>query len=558
MCAKGQRLKKQLLLISLSVTMIAWMTLVQLASQMGAANAETTEPLPPLEWLDLGEQAFYPGELGISEGQSVVVNNLLYVFGGYEFCCFPIRRVYRFDPTTNIWTRLADLPQGTTHTGIATDGTDIYLAGGYVENLEEQHRIPGSEKVWRYNVGANTYTALPNLPKKASTGQLVYVKGKLHYIGGTTPITQEQDLPDHFTFDLKTYATNPNVQWVDITSSAGLPNPRQHSGIAVVDNQIYYIGGQYKHNDVLVPQDDVHRYDPQTNTWTQLADMPAPRNHMSNTTVVLNGKIIVMGGQKNHGDGQDDVYQFNPTTNTWTTLPALPMEQYSAIGGVINGVLYFGTGDKGNFNNDRRRMVKGVFGATPTPTTTLASTLSPTITAQPVTELLTDGGFEDGSDVWTVKGASGDRVKCNKPGKTIAYGGQCAFQFKGGGADGTAENSSLSQKLTAGAGLPAFAAGDALALQAYVNVKQNPADADLMIVVKFGDATAKVKRKRPLNTNSGYQLVSDSFTLPSAVVGSIKVTVKHRSTNGKLLVDALSLKRQPNAQLQPETLLPLP
>jgi hypothetical protein len=351
-----------------------------------SANAQTGMEYNAIDWVDLARSAWYPSFAGISEGQSVVVGNKLYVFGGYEQCCIPIRKSYVFDPAFNTWQPLLDLPQGTTHTGIATDGTDIYLAGGYVETPDKLYRIPGYEKVWRYNVALNTYTALPDLPKRASTGQLVYVNGKLHYIGGTTPDTQIADLPDHYVFDLQAYKANPDdptIVWTDITHIAPLPNPRQHAGAVVVDGKIYYVGGQYYHNDTLVPQNDVHRYDPLTNQWEQMADMPLLLNHMSNTIVVWEGRIIVLGGQSTHEHSHDDVYMFHPIENKWTTLGRLVKPQHSAVAAVINGEIYFGTGDKGYSNNERRRMRKGTLvyrEPTPTPTASNTPTITPTPT----------------------------------------------------------------------------------------------------------------------------------------------------------------------------------
>lgn len=572
-------IKKTLAIVLGSLGFLTLFNLIPTHQPLSAAFSVVND-FNAIEWIDLGEEAFYPGELGISEGQSIVVNNKLYVFGGYAQCCIPIRESYVFDPIQNRWTPLADLPLGTTHTGIATDEVDIYLAGGYVENADQSYRLVGHEKVWRYNVALDTYTALPNLPKKASTGQLAYLNGKLHYIGGTTPEIQTEDLPDHFVFDLQAYQANPNTEWLDITATAPLPNPRQHSGIAVVDDKIYYVGGQHFHNNDLVPQDDVHQYDPATNTWTQMADMPALRNHMSNTIVVHEGKIIVIGGQFTHETPRDEVYSFDPTTNTWTQLTSLPRAQFSAIGGIINGELYFGTGDKGYFDNERRRMRKGIINLnngvstptlqlTETPITQLTTTPLPENTALPTVEstassttemtpiptftntstptsgveLLIDGSFEatdfNGDklpDQWQVKSPDSDRLKCNKPNKSFANNGDCAFMFKGS----TAKNVKLQQNVDLAA--YSFAQGNTLQLYAYINANKADVNGSLRLIIKFSDNTGKVKRGIDFIETTGYQLFSDSVVLPSANITLLRVQAKHKSPDGKVLIDDISLK----------------
>jgi hypothetical protein len=528
-------------------------------TQSTASSSSSVNDIISIEWDELSADAWYPLASGISEGQSVVVGDKLYVFGGYAQCCIPIRDAYVFDPLTNLWTRLADMPQGTTHTGITTDGTDIYLAGGYVETPDQTWRVPGYEKVWRYNIALDTYTALPDLPKKASTGQLVYLNGKLHYIGGTTPITQVADLPDHFVFDLDAYKANPDdptIVWLDITDVAPLPNPRQHAGAVVLDGKIYYVGGQHFHNNTLVPQDDVHRYDPVTNQWEQMADMPAPRNHMSNTIVVWNDRIIVVTGQSYHETSHDEIYMYTPADNQWTTIGTFPRGQHSAIAGLINNTIYFATGDKGYNDNERRRMRQGTLTLNEIPPTpVVGDTNTPVPTSTPVdedpdtitVELLADGDFE-ALGAWKEKGISGDKMKCNKENKPFARSGECAFMFRGG----MNENARIQQAITV---LPSSARiGDRINIEFYADARSPFVNAKVRVQIRFSDGTSRIRRDVPITTTEEYRRFVDTFTLPNGNIRKMKVIVQHNSPTGKLFIDDVSLKlvRQDN------TLLPLP
>ena len=110
-------------------------------------------------WSTVASQAFTN-----SEAQGAVVGGKLYVFGGFDStkpCCTPTRRAFVYDPTANAWTPIADLPKGVTHAGMATDGTDIFYAGGYIENAAQTGQIFGTREVWRYSPATNAYTALP-------------------------------------------------------------------------------------------------------------------------------------------------------------------------------------------------------------------------------------------------------------------------------------------------------------------------------------------------------------------------------------------------------------
>jgi hypothetical protein len=115
------------------------------------------------------------------------VGGKLYTFGGFNWstpCCTPWRYAFVYDPTSNAWTRLADMPEGLTHAGATTDGTDVYYAGGFPEDASRTFQIFGTKHVWRYRVASNDYEALPDLPDDRGAGALRYLDGKLHFFGG--------------------------------------------------------------------------------------------------------------------------------------------------------------------------------------------------------------------------------------------------------------------------------------------------------------------------------------------------------------------------------------
>jgi N-acetylneuraminic acid mutarotase len=291
-----------------------------------------------------------------SEGQGVVVNGKLYSFGGFDSqkaCCTPTNRAYVYDPVANTWTNLAPmqpysgLPGGVTHAGFATDGVNIFYAGGYTSNSAGTGQVFGTNAFIRYNVATNTYTNLPNMPKVNSTGQLAYANGKFYYIGGTNT-ARTIDLADVYEYT----PTGANTgTWSDLTLTSPLPNPRQHAGIAVLNGKIYYIGGQKGHDGSLVPQSDVHEFNPVTKVWTQVESLPAPRNHITSSTVVYGNRILVLGGQSNHGVEHNTVFAFDPNDNSdgglpgsWVSLNNLPANRSSAVAGVINNTIYLSTG----------------------------------------------------------------------------------------------------------------------------------------------------------------------------------------------------------------------
>ncbi|WP_170139467.1 Kelch repeat-containing protein [Larkinella arboricola] len=264
-----------------------------------------------------------------SEGQSVLYNNKIYVFGGLA----PKLKINNtnevYDPVTNQWTLLAPMPsdpQGNpyavTHNGIAVVDNTVWIAGGRVGN----NPGPATDKVWIYNIASNSWSAGPTLPAPRAGGGMVRLGRKLHFFGGFGALICNDDKGDHFVYDLD----NPAAGWQ--TGFAPLPNPRNHFGVATVGGKIYAIGGQYGH-DCTGGQDQkmVHQYDPLTNTWTQKKDLPYANSHMEPGTFVLDGKIMVTGGERN---GQN-ILQYNPTNDTWTLYDQLPTRLIATSAKVI-------------------------------------------------------------------------------------------------------------------------------------------------------------------------------------------------------------------------------
>ena len=313
---------------------------------------ETAPAFTQLTW-----QSVAPQPYKVAEAQGEVVNNKLYVFGGFDStkgCCTPTARAQVYDATADRWTSLADMPPmngtgngGVTHAGMATDGEDIYFAGGYTSNNAGDFQIFGTPEAWKYDVSEDSYSRLPNLPEtpesgpnnRHSAGQMEYLDGKLHFFGGTSA-DRKSDVTYHFVLDIESGATS----W---TRAAQLPAPRNHLGSAVLNGKIYAIGGQVGHDNGLTTHNDVYVYNPSTDAWTTAQNLPKPLSHISNSSFTMNGRILVVGGEKDHLDAERDVYAYSPETDTWTSLTELPVALQSMVSGVLDGNIYVAGGSGG-------------------------------------------------------------------------------------------------------------------------------------------------------------------------------------------------------------------
>ncbi|MEX0600435.1 MAG: malectin domain-containing carbohydrate-binding protein, partial [Rhodothermales bacterium] len=139
-------------------------------------QAGATSDLSEATWSQVS-----PQPVKNAEGQGAVVGGKLYSFGGFDSqksCCTPTKRSYVYDPGANTWTAIADLPHanggGATHHGVTTDGTNIYIAGGYIADATGTAQIFGTREVYGYNLATNTYSPLPELPVERAGGGLEY------------------------------------------------------------------------------------------------------------------------------------------------------------------------------------------------------------------------------------------------------------------------------------------------------------------------------------------------------------------------------------------------
>lgn len=279
-----------------------------------------------------------------SETASATVDGKLYVFGGFVKSTVnpipkPISRSDVYNPANNTWTRIADLPNALTHTATAVDGRNIYLAGGYPGKPGGGQRY-ATTAVWRYNVDTNTWLAMPSLPQARGGGALERLNRQLHFFGGSDINRADKNNPWVLSLDNGT-------KW---TTAAPLPNPVNHLGSAVLSSKIYAIGGQRGQDRDLVTQSTVYRWEPAKQNWTQAARLPSPRSHIAAATFVMNGRIIVAGGEIVHGKSVATVTAYNPLSNSWQALTPLPAPRHSGAAGSIGNQIFYTTGnDKGIF-----------------------------------------------------------------------------------------------------------------------------------------------------------------------------------------------------------------
>ena len=92
-----------------------------------------------------------------------------------------------------------------------------------------------------------------------------------------------------------------------------MPTRRGWPGVAALDNKIYVTGGMDADYE---PTFRVDCYDPDTNTWGQVANMNIDRR--GHSLISLHGRLYAIGGFS--VEYVDSVEVYDPDNNTWTLL----------------------------------------------------------------------------------------------------------------------------------------------------------------------------------------------------------------------------------------------
>jgi N-acetylneuraminic acid mutarotase len=224
------------------------------------------------------------------------------------------------------WETRAPVPDPRTEVSVAAIDSVVYLLGGFGPN----GRRPGGgprpaapRTMLAYDPAADRWTVASEIPEGVNHAGLAALGGKLYIIGGFREHTFSP------TGAVRIYDPATRI-WRD---GAPMLTPRGALAVAVAGGRIHAIGGNAAEGAGLAPHDHgaprednsvaTHEvYDPATDTWTRLAPMPTPRNHLGAATV--GGKIQAVGGRVG-GDMELTTHEiFDPATGSWTEGPPLP------------------------------------------------------------------------------------------------------------------------------------------------------------------------------------------------------------------------------------------
>ena len=123
---------------------------------------------------------------------------------------------------------------------------------------------------------------------------------------------------------------------------ADAPISRYEAQGVAVNGRLYLFGGFFNGANHTTVQMDL--YDPQTNLWSQAADVPEPLTHAGHA---VDGEMIyVVGGfVGNHPGGSTElVWIYDTINNIWSPGPSLPADRAGGALALVDRNLHYASG----------------------------------------------------------------------------------------------------------------------------------------------------------------------------------------------------------------------
>ena len=216
--------------------------------------------------------------------------------------------------------------------GVSIIGDTLYLWGG-----EHVARTPVDTNIWALDLSEEGSMEWRNVscqgepPSPRFGHSQCAMGGNVYVFGGRAGTAIDEQLMD----DLHKWDPQTATWSVVPTRGGSAPCPRSyHSMVAPPASTCFYVFGGCSQQGRLA---DLHRFDTETGVWTQLHTGPMEGRGGTPVVATSTGHIYIVGGFA--GREMADVHAYSLQTNTWTRCEQLEVACSVAVAGCVEGVL---------------------------------------------------------------------------------------------------------------------------------------------------------------------------------------------------------------------------
>lgn len=247
----------------------------------------------------------------VQDSSAVFSGGKLYTVGGYNGRD-DTADLYAFDPQAASWAKLASATVPREAGRIGEVAGSLVWTGGWG---------PGGDPTGiteLYDPAGDSWSLGAKNPKPYSAAGVAVVGSKMYLVGGCTGSACG-------TKDVQVYDAAAD-SW---SSAATYPEPIAWEACGAIDAKIYCAGG----NTDAASVTSAYSYDPATDAWAPVADLPA--DLWGSFSTAANGQLLVSGGVVDHSAAITNTgYAYDPANDAWSPLPNLNTALYRGSGAV--------------------------------------------------------------------------------------------------------------------------------------------------------------------------------------------------------------------------------
>ena len=267
----------------------------------------------------------------VQELYTAVHKGRLYVAGGIGSrlgVAYFTNEVSAYDPISDEWIDVPELPEDLHHIALVSDGDTLYGMGGF---------NGGYTHVWRmrdavYRLEDDAWVEVTQLPTKQAEGVVTYHNNLVHVVTGQQPKGEANSArSDH---------TEGNLHWVwdgqTWQDLAPIPTPRNSATGGWIGEHLVITGGRTSRGNLNVTE----VYDLKSDTWHAAAPMPLPQ--AGTASVVVDQTLIVFGGEifSPKASVFPNVWRYDLARDTWDALPDMPTPRHGLGAGLIGNQIF--------------------------------------------------------------------------------------------------------------------------------------------------------------------------------------------------------------------------
>jgi N-acetylneuraminic acid mutarotase len=250
-----------------------------------------------------------------SGAKPIVLNNEIYYIPSSYAPRSITSDFYKYDIPSDTWIKLANMPEAKGNLAVGEASGNIYAIGGGFTKTN-----------FKYTLETDTWRTLDSMPTARQHIDCGVVDNKIYVIGGITSFTNITKKNEMYDPETNSWST-----------MAPIPTLRNNPAIVTKDSLIYVIGGAGSEKSIWTTIATVECYNPKTDEWTTKADLPFAL--FKPGAVVVNNKIIVLGGQDPSGKSVSSVLIYDIESDSWEKTTPLPQINcfagYATVGNKI-------------------------------------------------------------------------------------------------------------------------------------------------------------------------------------------------------------------------------